>query len=442
MCLLSRAGRAIQQLFDSAAEKAAVESGVIQRQRVLTARSLARIFVGGFMQNPRASDDELAQLSATCGTAVTAQAIDQRHGPRLVEFLKKLFDHASRTVIGADRALAPILQRFPAVVVLDSSTVTLPDGQEVRHRGCGGRPGVGRAAFKLQTELDLRSGAVSHLTIESARQPDKASIRQQTRRPVGSLRITDLGYFCLAVFAAMIRDGVHFLSRLQFGTGVLTISGQSLDLLPWLAQQPGSFIDGPILLGKQERLRCRLIAWRVPTEQANRQRHKLRVNFRRKRGSQPSAARFAWCDWAILITSVPIRQLTAQDAAVLYRARWQVELLFRRWKSQGLIADLSGSTEIRQMVRVWARLLAALVLHWLVTATSNGNPQRSLDKAFFAIRRFVHLLLANLDQTTRLTTQLAMMAKVLHKTCRRNRRNSLGTFELLNSPSRLNLALT
>ncbi len=73
--------------------------------------------------------------------------------------------------------------------------------------------------------------------------------------------------------------------------------------------------------------------------------------------------------------------LTAKEAAVLYRARWQVELLFKRWKSQDLVAVLSsGSTVVRQMVRVWSRLLAALVQHWLVErlGRSDEEPEQSL----------------------------------------------------------------
>jgi IS4 transposase len=65
---------------------------------------------------------------------------------------------------------------------------------------------------------------------------------------------------------------------------------------------------------------------------------------------------------------VPVEQLTPKEVAVLYRARWQVELLFKRWKSQGLVAELSGATVARQMVRVWSRLLAVLVQHWLLLA--------------------------------------------------------------------------
>ncbi len=97
---------------------------------------------------------------------------------------------------------------------------------------------------------------------------------------------------------------------------------------------------------------------------------------REQDGKEPSVERLAWCDWTILVTNVPVELLTPREAVVLYRARWQVELLFKRWKSQGLVAELSGSTVVRQMVRVWSRLLAAVVQHWLVVAQCLGRSRR------------------------------------------------------------------
>src|SRR5262249_5541253 len=153
----------------------------------------------------------------------------------------------------------------------------------------------------------------------------------------------------------MVAQSVHFLSRLQFNTKVRLPGGDALDLVRWLERQTGPFIDSVILLGEQERLPCRLIAWRVPPEQAHRRRQKLRQDVLRKRGHEPSAERLAWCDWTILVTSVPQELMSPAEAAVLYRSRWQIELLFKRWKSQDRIAVLSGATPVRQMVRVWSR---------------------------------------------------------------------------------------
>jgi hypothetical protein len=441
MRILVEVGGPLQRLFGEIAETAAAESGVIRRRRKFTALSLARTFVLGFLRTPTASDEELAQMAVQRGVAVTPQAVEQRHTPRLVDFLERLFRGATKLIVGSDQALAPILERFTTVTVLDSSTISLPDEMQEQFRGCGGSYDSGASALKLQTELDLRSVALAHVEIEPGRSPDGATNRQEVRHGKGSLRIADLGYFALAVFAAMAAAGEYFLSRLQFGTHVLH-PDTAVEVLHWLAKQPGPFVDVSILLGQEQRLPCRLIAWRLPPEQANRRRQKLREETMSKKGREPSEERLAWCDWTILVTNVPGELLRPEEAAVLYRARWQVELLFKRWKSQGLVAELSGSTVVRQMVRVWSRLLAAVIQHWLLVGTIWGDPSRSLTKVWQAVQQFVGRLAVSLDRPAELERVLADMRTTFAKTCRRDKRSKPGTFELLNNVQLLDFELT
>jgi hypothetical protein len=437
MGILARMAAALQRLFGPLADEAGQESKVIRRRRKFTPLSLARTFVLGHLQNPKASDEQLAQVAVQAGADVTPQAVAQRKTQSLVCFLEGLFRKAIGVVVAADRALAPLLERFTGVTVLDSTTITLPEELAKRFAGCGGRHGSGVAALKLQTELELRHGSLSHIEIEPGRSPDGASSRQQAMPEAGALRITDLGYFCVAVFAAIGAAKAHFLSRLQFGTGVLLPGGTAIDLLRWLPQQAGPFIDVEILLGLGERLPCRLLAWRLPEEQANRRRQKLRQERHSKCKPPPSAERLAWCDWTILVTSVSAEMLAPKEAVVLYRARWQIELLFKRWKSQDLVAVLSGKTAVEQMVGVWSRLLAALVQHWLVVTSAWGDARRSWVKVSEAVRTFVGRLLSALDDAAALGKTLDDLCRVVGKTCARDKRSKPGTVELLNDVSLL-----
>ncbi len=381
-------------------------------------------------------------MAVQCGADVTPQAVEQRHTPKLADFLEKLFRGANQLFVGADKALAPLLERFTRVTVLDSSTIRLPDEMQDRFRGCGGTYDTGVAVMKLQTELDLRSGALEHVQIEEGRCADRGTSRLNVRREPGALRIADLGYFVLPVFAAMAAASEYFLSRLAFGTHVVVSDHVLVDVLGWLAKQAGPFVDVSVLVGKEQRLPCRLIAWRLPKEQANRRRQKLRQEMKKKKGREPSAERLAWCDWTILVTNVPEQMLTPKEAVVLYRARWQVELLFKRWKSQGLVEQLSGATVARQMVRVWSRLLAAVVQHWLTVGSIWGDPTKSLVKVYEAIRDFASRLAAALDSPAELERVLADMRQTFAKTCHRDKRSSAGTFELLNDVGLLDFRLT
>lgn len=439
--MVAKVGDALQRLFGEVVETAAKESRVIVRRRKFTPLSLAKTIILGFLSDPRASDEKLAQMAVNCGVTVTPQAIEQRQTPVLADFLERLFRGAIQFIVGTDQALSPLLERFSSVIVIDSSTITLPDELKERFRGCGGSHGGGTAAMKLQTELDLRSGAVTHIEIEAGRSTDGATIRQQARHGTGALRISDLGYFSLSVFAAIAAAGESFLSRIQFGTGIRH-EGQAVNVLQWLSKQRGPFIDTNVQLGVEDRLPCRLIAWRLPEEMVNRRRQKLRQTLKKKGHREPGAERLAWCEWTVLVTNVPAELLTPTEAAILYRARWQVELLFKRWKSQGLVAQLSGSTLARQMVRIWARLLAVLIQHWLVTGTFGGDPRQSLHKACEAVRSFAGRLASSLGEPMQLERVLVDIRSTLATTCRRDKRSKPGTFELLNNHALFDFILT
>lgn len=441
MRIIDRAAVAIQEVFGKCAQAAGKTSGVIQRKRKFDAISLAQTFVLGFLQKPEASDEDLAQMAALLGVMVTPQAIDQRHTWPLVSFLEELFRKTVQLGVSSKKSLAPILERFTSVVLLDSTIIQLPDEMKERFAGCGGPHRSAQAALKLQVELDLRSGALSHIQVASACEADLSLSRQHARHGAGSLRIADLGYFSTAVFAAMSAAQEYFLSRLQFGVGVMLPCGQKVQILSWLREQAGT-IDQMMRFNFQQPYSCRLIAWRLPAEQAACRRRKLRRNFRRKWGKEPSNERLQWCDWTILLTNVPTDKLALAEAAVLYRARWQIELLFKRWKSQDRVSLLSGSTVVRQMVRLWSRLIAAVVQQWLVTAGAWGDTGKSLGKLCEAVRKFAGRIAAALSRRQELRRALKELTRVLQATCQRNKRKQAGTFELLNDSNLLNFVLT
>lgn len=443
MTNVAKVGGALQRLFKSSVETAAKSTGVVKRRREFTPMSLAMTLVLGYLWKPRATTHELSTMAVRCGARVSPQAVDQRRNPKLAQFLKELFCESLKIAVASSQSLSPLLDRFTNVTLLDSSVVTLPDSMKEEFPGCGGAHGQGQAAMKLQTELELRHGALSFVEVEKGKSPDAATSRQHARRGPGSLRISDLGYFNVPVFAEMVASGEHFLSRLQFGTGVLLGDGTPVKLLEWLPTQAGPFVDCPILLSLKDRLSCRLIAWRVPVEVGNRRRQKLCADMRSRKGKEPSKERLAWCDWSILVTSVPPELLTPTEATALYRARWQIELLFKRWKSQGLAAALIGSTDTRQMIGVWSRLLACVIQHWLLVTLTWGDTRISLDKAGKVIRDYAGQIATSFRQgLDHLALVLEEIVECLQKACHRNKRRKPGTFELLNHPELLDFDLS
>jgi hypothetical protein len=443
---LSRVVHAVQSLFGDFADEAAQSSQVICRQRKFSPPSLAATFVLGFLQSSNASCEELAQMSALVGEPVSPQAIDQRHHPRMADFLKRLFEKAVQHQVPSDRCLAQLVDRFTDIQLLDSTTVSLPPELAEEFSGCGGSHG-GTAALKLQVRMSLKTGAIDTVRIEAGRDCDAKTPLQDDVPVPGSLRIADLGYFDTEVLANIEKAGAFWLSPLLTGTNVYDLQDvknqdgtkrEKLDLFHWLRSN-GPVIDRQVWIAGC-RLPCRLIAFRLPQKVANCRRRKLRAQVRRKhgKGAVPSAERLAKCDWAILITNLPPELLSIDEARVLYRARWQIELLFKRWKSQGRIDEMDTSSPVRCMVRLWSRLLAALVQQWLQSRIW-GQPEISLKKLWDLLSRLAISLASAwkrsaTDGGRALRDALEDIETVAQATARQNKRKQPSTFQLLNDP--------
>ena len=437
MPILTTIARSVQSLLGPLAEEVATAVPVVQRKRKFSPATLARTFILGFLAKPNASEKDLARTAARCGVLVTPKAVEQRYTDTMVTFLETLFRKAICQRVQADRTLAPLVERFPTVRLLDSTSITLPAELGDRFPGCGGSYGGGQAAMKLQVQLDLRHGTLDAVSIEAGKDCDQRTPLQSAPMPEGGLRITDLGYFDTQVLQDLHARGGFWISRLAFGTEILTPEGKPITRIEDLFAASTRVVDRQVLVGKQAKLPCRIVIWRVPQEVADRRRQKLIATARDKGNPPPSRERLAWCNWTIFVTNVPSDLLSPEEIGVLYRARLQIELMFKRWKSLGRIADLTGATVTEQLVRLWSRLLAMVVQHWLLLACAWGDLRCSLYQGGATIREYTNDLIRVLDNLEELTQELRRIEQVLQKVARRDKRKQPGTFELLNDPSLL-----
>jgi hypothetical protein len=441
MPILTQVASVVQQTFLTLAQQVGIETGIIQRERKFDACTLAQTLIFGLLQDPRAKDEALAQTAALCGVAVTPQAVAQRFTWPLVGFLQRLFERAVQQVVSSQEVAIPLLKRFNGVYVQDSSTIALPAAMAECWPGCGGNSSP--AAIKVQTRVNLSTGELNCVRLEPGTCPDQGSSLQHDVLPAGALRVADLGYFCLRTLALLASDRVYWITRIQSGTAVFERDGRPLSLQAWLrsnALQGPSEI--PILLGSQARIPCRLLAFPAPAEVAARRRQSLRKDACRK-GRTPSRDRLDWCQWTVFVTNVEPERLTLREAIVLYRARWQIELLFKLWKSHGLVDEVTSRQPARQAAEVFARLLAVVVQHWLLLGSVWQHADRSLVKAILAVRRFSSVLATVLRHPRLLLQHLRTLSASLTKTARINqRRRNPNTYQLLLNPDLIDYGLT
>jgi hypothetical protein len=424
MATIPQVAGVLREVLGPVAERAARATGFVQRASKLTGACFVQTLVFGWLAWPQARLAQLAQMAAALGVPISAQALDERFGVASADCLREVLEAAVRVVLGADPAAVPLLGRFAAVAVQDCTTVVLPSALAAAWPGCGGGPaGEGAAAMKLGVRLDLASGRLEGPYVEAGRADDRAVLATAAPLPPGALRLADLGFFRLDELAEQGARGVYWLSRWQPGTALYTPDGQRHELLPLLAAATAATLDQPVRLGVRQRLPARLLAARVPQEVADERRRRLRAAGRDK-GRDPSAAQLALCAWTVFVTSAPAALLTLREALVLARARWQVELLFKLWKQHLHLDEWRSAKPWRILTELYAKLLAALVQHWLALLGCWHHPDRSLLHAARAVQAHATLLAAAFDAHPPLCQALAVVARCLAAATRLNPRQA------------------
>lgn len=442
MTTIAELAATLQTVLTTTADEVARATGCVQRESKLGGAELVQTLVLGWLHQPQASLGQLSQLAATLGVAITPQGLDQRFTPQTADCLEHLVQAIVREVVAVQPAAIPLLQRFAAVTVQDSSTVTLPAALVERWRGTGHGTdpmAATTAAVKLQVRCDLCTGRLEGPLLEAGRAQDRsAAFQSQAGAPLPpkALRLADLGYFSLAVFAELEAQDVYFLSRLQVQTVVFAatpagVAGTRLDLVRWLRAQDLGPVERPVWLGVDHQVPTRLLAVRVPLAVAAERRRRLHAEARKK-GQAVSQARLQQADWTILVTNVPAALLTVEEALVLGRARWQIERLFKLWKQHGLLDEWRSTKPWRILCEVYAKLLALVIQHWLLLVSCWAFPDRSLVKAAQTVRSHVLLLASALAGVLPLALALEQLCRTIGRGCRMNpRRVAPNTYQRL-----------
>ena len=144
------------------AEAAAGNTGFVQRRSKLTGPAFVQTLTFGWLSNPEATLEDLAQTANTVGVSISPQGLDQRFTPQAAACLLEVLQAAVARVLTADPVAIPLLQRFPGgVMVLDSTTVSLPDALACQWPSCTSETAAnGTASLKLHVRLDLLHGTL------------------------------------------------------------------------------------------------------------------------------------------------------------------------------------------------------------------------------------------------------------------------------------------
>lgn len=320
-------------------------------------------------------DDSTVSLGGLCDllrqrnpqAVLTPQALHQRlNSPQAVTYMQEVFHLALRAQFAPLSAqLTPgCLAPFGRVFLEDSTQCRLHHKLADAFKGSGGS--ASSASVKIDVIYDLRHHRLHDLAVTAGRVADQGhatAIVPHLR--ADDLVIRDLGYFSLESLTQIATKQAWFLSRLSSTVAVYLSADANepaLDVVDHVQQHadPGAVVELAGYLGPP-RLPCRVLAYRLP-EEVVAQRRRSAYETARKKGRTPTQAYLHWLQFGWYITNVCAAIWAATVVATVYRIRWQIELLFKQWKSLLHIHVLTGTRPERIKCLLYGRLTTIMML--------------------------------------------------------------------------------
>jgi len=275
-------------------------------------------------------------LASEIKETVSKQAIFEKMDEPWLTLLKLIIQEvvAMQSMKNVKQAL---LKHFKNVWIQDSTSIKLPGVMVEKFKG-NISLGEQKSVAKINVVLNVLTGLcpvmnLMGLTVNEQQLSDSIlSIAQ-----AGDLVIRDLGYAVLAVFIAMDEAGIFFVSRLKYNVGLYDVqTGDKIELTQLLKGK--SYSDIKVKCGKKEQFEVRLIAIKLSPEQAAERRRKAKKD--RDKRLNHSDDYYALLDYVIFITNVEQKIWNYKEVAQAYSVRWNIEILFKSWKSGFKIEDM------------------------------------------------------------------------------------------------------
>jgi len=372
-------------------EASARRTKFVQRASKITGKVFLALITLGRWSTAKTTVPQLATKAAQLDEPVeiTPEALQQRMTARAVAFLQDLLQTAFAKLHTGDTVCEEgIFTPFSRVHIADSTGFGLPESLAKEFPGAGGSGS--KAGAKIQLVWEYKSHTFDHFALIPWNVPDSKYVDTVVELArAAALFLFDLGYFKLAAFAKIVAAQAYFLSRLNHQATVREVVGgrhQALDLATSLAHDPRPVVEKPVVLGAYERIPTRLIAVRMPESIVN-ERRRQAYAAAKKAGYTPTQAHLALLAWNLFITNVPATVWTAKTVATAYTLRWQVELVFRGWKSGLHVATLTTTTKHSTLCYLYGRMLLILVTAALSSPLRVAVWQQERELSLFKLVR-------------------------------------------------------
>jgi len=351
-----------------------------------------------------------SRLASKEDLTISPQALDKRFNKKAVEFLKFIFKEMlekQNRILKNDNAL--LKSYFKSIKIVDSTTIVLPENLKTTFRGSGGT--ASDSSVKVQLEYELFTGNFVQCDISEGVSNDADYLSTLEKGiEANDLHIKDLGYFKAEHFKYIDKCGAYYLSKLKSTTAIYVkndnpeimsngnIRKDSLYKKVDIEEIVKPLTEGEtielldIYIGKNNKFKTRLIVTKLDEECKKKRENNFLMHVKKDK-KKTNDKNIFWTTINVYVTNISIEMLDKEQLHDIYRLRWQIELMFKIWKSIFKIHDIKKVKLERFECFLYARLTALLLTSSIVstgkkiTYEENGK-EISEIKSFAIVKEF------------------------------------------------------
>jgi hypothetical protein len=195
---------------------------------------------------------------------------------------------------------------------------------------------------------------------------------------LGDHIIADRGYCTASGIAYVVEKGAHVTVRVNsVSLSLKTLEGTSFKLLEKLGTLKGAHLSDSwhavACDNGSSKVHGRICAIRKSQEAIDMAHKKLKRSSS-KRGHKLRPETLEYAKYLILFTTFPEADFSAEEVLECYRVRWQVELVFKRFKSLAGLGHLPKYDDDSSKAWLYGKLLVALLAEKLAEYASFFSP--------------------------------------------------------------------
>lgn len=308
-------------------------------------------------------------LSDSYGIDISKQGLNERYNREAVKYVKEVLKQAMEIELGYIFC-NQILSQYNYVRIKDSTRFNVDDRLVEHFKGSGGK-GAKISCVCIQYEYDIKSGKILDLAITAGIVND-ATDAKETQCNINNkdLVIRDLGYYNLGILSSFHDKGAFFISRLNLSTSIFNIdTGDQIsfkELYKEMSEKKIDSLETIVLVSKGAKMKLRLIVTLIPEKEYQKRIRKANKS-NKEDGYNTSDDYKARARFNMFITNIQNDVLPKDEILELYKLRWQIELVFKTWKSICAIDKIQAMKYERFVSILMAKLILIVMklkIYW------------------------------------------------------------------------------